>query len=76
METPETTAREEVQAFVRACEALAEFAQDHDGLTDLERRIVRTFVRTLEHEVAPSPPPLEARYSWTNEITMGEEKRD
>jgi hypothetical protein len=27
-------AREEVQAFVRACEGLAEFAQDHDALRE------------------------------------------
>lgn len=52
----ETTLREEVQAFTRACEALAGFAHQHHGLTDPERETMLNFVRALELEVAPSPP--------------------
>jgi len=56
----ENTAREEVQVFMNACEDLAEFARHNAGLTNLERRIVRTFVRALEEEVAPFSPERSA----------------
>jgi hypothetical protein len=52
----ETTVREEVQKFTRACEALSGFAHEHNGLTALERETVVNFVRALEQEVAPPPP--------------------
>lgn len=52
----ESTLREEVQEFTRACGALSEFAQEHNGLTDAERGVVRSFVKALELEVAPASP--------------------
>ena len=59
----ESTLREEVQQFTRACKALSAFAQEHNGLTDAEREAVRNFVRALEQEVAfssPEPPQDDA----------------
>jgi len=50
--------RDEVLDFTRACEALAEFAHAHNGLTTFERDTVINFVRALEEEVGPfSPAP-------------------
>ena len=61
--------REEVLEFTRACEALAGFAHQHNGLTTLEREFVLNFVRALDLEAGPfapaSPesPPMEAKVS-------------
>ena len=53
----ESTTREGVQEFIRACDTLAEFAHHHKGLTEEEREIVVVnFVRALEQEIAPSHP--------------------
>lgn len=52
----EMNLREEVQQFTQTCEALSAFAQEHNGLTNEERGVVRNFVRALEQEVAPSSP--------------------
>lgn len=53
----ESTTREGVQEFIRACDTLAEFAHHHIGLTEEEREIVVVnFVRALEQEIAPSHP--------------------
>jgi len=53
----ESTTREGVQEFIRACDTLAEFAHQHIGLTEEEREIVVVnFVRALEQEIAPSHP--------------------
>jgi hypothetical protein len=52
----ESTLREEVQQFARACEALSAFAQEHNGLTEEEGGIVRNFIRALEQEVVPASP--------------------
>ena len=50
--------RDQVHDFTRACRALTGFAHAHQGLTDLERETVRSFVRMLEQEVGPlSPEP-------------------
>ena len=45
--------RDQVHDFTRACRALTGFAHAHQGLTDLERETVRSFVRMLEQEVGP-----------------------
>ena len=53
----ELALREEVQEFIRACDSLARFAQQHNGLTEEEQEIVVVnFVRALEQEIAPSHP--------------------
>jgi len=53
----ESTTREGVQEFIRACDTLAEFAHHHIGLTEEEREIVVVnFVRALEQVIAPSHP--------------------
>jgi hypothetical protein len=52
----ESTSREEVQQFTRACEALLAFAREHNGLTDEERGVVRNLIRAMEQEVAPASP--------------------
>ena len=47
----------EIQAFIGACETLAEFAQ-HNGFTENEREITMiNFLRTLERHIVPSSPP-------------------
>jgi hypothetical protein len=58
----ESTTREGVQEFIRACDTLAELAHHHNGLTEEEREIVVVnFVRALEQEIAPShPQPVQA----------------
>ena len=53
----ELALREEVQEFIRACETLARFAQQNNGLTEEEQEIVVVnFVRALEQDIAPSHP--------------------
>ena len=53
----ELALREEVQEFIRACDTLARFAQQHNGLTEEEQEIVVVnFVRALEQGIAPSHP--------------------
>jgi len=53
----ESTTREGVQEFIRACDTLAEFAHQHIGLTEEEREIVVVnFLRALEKEIVPSHP--------------------
>ena len=56
-----TPVRDQVHDFTRACRALAGFAHAHNGLTDLERETVCTFIREMEKEVGllslqPSSP--------------------
>jgi hypothetical protein len=55
MET--TNIRNGILDFTRACQALAEFAQAHDGLSELERETVRNSVRALGEKIAPSNSP-------------------
>ena len=50
--------RDQVHDFTRACRALARFAHAYNGLTDLERETVCTFILEMEKEVGPlSPQP-------------------
>jgi len=47
----------EIEAFIGACETLAEFAESN-GFTEKEREIVMiNFLRTLERHIVPSSPP-------------------
>ena len=55
MEEP-TAVREQVLAFTRACEALAGFVHQNNGLTTLEREFVLHFVRALDLEAGPFAP--------------------
>jgi len=53
----ELALREKVQEFIHACDTLARFPQQHNGLTEEEQEIVVVnFVRALEQEIAPSHP--------------------
>ena len=48
--------RDQVHDFTKACQALTRFAHASNGLTDLERETVVTFVRSLEEEIGPFSP--------------------
>jgi len=48
-----TPVRDQVHDFTRACRALARFAHAYNGLTDLERETVCTFIQEMEKEVGP-----------------------
>ena len=45
--------RDQVHDFTRACRALARFAHACNGLTDVERETVCTFIQEMEKEVGP-----------------------
>ena len=65
-----TPISDQVHDFMKACRGLAGFAHAHNGLTDVEREIVRTVVLALEQEIgslSPQPsmgdPPLDSTLS-------------
>ncbi len=53
----ELVLRKEVEEFIHACDRLARFAQQQNGLTEEERELaVVNFVRALESDIVPSHP--------------------
>jgi len=48
-----TVIREEVQAFLQACQSFTGFAQ-YNGLTTAERQAIANVVRTLGSDLKPS----------------------
>ncbi len=51
----EATLRKEVQDFTHACETLAGFAYQDNGLTEEERDVLLNFACQLDKEVSPHP---------------------
>ena len=58
--------REEVQAFMQACQALSKFSR-YNGVTSVERDAIDICVQALRldlhHKLSPADPPLAATLS-------------
>ena len=62
MDTP--VIREEVQAFMQACQAFSEFSR-YNGLTTVEREAIGNFVQALGLDLHRKPFPDDPRLGTT-----------